>query len=93
MFKRGESPSSSLKGGGWEKIEVGIGGYAIINPKMRNFIKTAAFILIIIGTSGLLLNEYVWEHSSTLAIIFAILNLIGLISLAITRFSRSKEIT
>ena len=60
---------------------------------MRNFIKTTAFILIGIGTSGLLLNEFAWEHSSTLTIIFAIMNLAGLVSLAIAHFSRRKEIT
>ncbi len=60
---------------------------------MRNSLKTTAFIFIIIGTAGLLLNEFVWEHSTTCTIIFAILNLIGLISLAIIRFSRDKEIT
>ena len=69
------------------------GEYTIINPKKRNFIKTTALILIAIGTTGLLLNEFAWEHSTTCAIIFAILNLLGLISLAITHFSRDKEIT
>jgi Na+/alanine symporter len=60
---------------------------------MRNFIKTTAFILIAIGTAGLLLNEFVWEHSTTCTIIFAIMNLAGLVSLAITHFSERKEIT
>jgi Na+/alanine symporter len=60
---------------------------------MRNALKITAFIFIAIGTTGLLLNEFVWEHSTTCTIIFAILNLIGLISLAIIRFSRGKEIT
>ncbi len=49
---------------------------------MREFIKIAAFILIFIGTAGLLLNEFVWEHSSTLTIIFAVVNLVGLVTLA-----------
>jgi hypothetical protein len=93
VFKKGVSPSFYLKDGGWEKIEVGIGGYAIINPKMRNSLTITSFILIAIGTAGLLLNEFTWEHSTTCAIIFAILNLLGLISLAITHFSRGKEIT
>jgi len=92
VFKRGASPSFSLKGGGWEKIESkrGEGGYAIINPKMRNSLTITSFILIAIGTAGLLLNEFAWEHSTTCTIIFAILNLLGLISLAVTHFSRGR---
>ena len=49
---------------------------------MRNFLKTTAFILIIIGTAGLLLNEFVWEHSSTRTIILAVVNFVGLVNLA-----------
>ena len=75
MFKRGGSPSFSLKGGGrdkiekkngegWEKIKVGWG----------------------IGTAGLLLNEFVWEHSTTRTIIFAIVNFVGLVNLAFAHF-------
>ena len=60
---------------------------------MRNFIKITAFILIIIGTLGLLLNEFAWEHSTTRTIIFAVVNFVGLVSLAIAHFSKRKEIT
>ena len=59
---------------------------------MRNFIKITAFILIGIGTAGLLLNEFAWEHSSDLTIIFAIVNLVGLVSLAIAHLGMRKEI-
>ena len=61
--------------------------YVIINVEMRNFIKTAAFILIAVGTAGLLLNEFLCEHSSTSTIIFAVVNFVGLVSLAFAHFA------
>ena len=60
--------------------------HVIINIEMRKFLKTTAFILIIIGTAGLLLNEFVWEHSSTRTIIFAVVDFIGLVDLAFAHF-------
>jgi hypothetical protein len=60
--------------------------YAIINSEMRNFIKISGFALIIIGTAGLLLNEFVWEHSSTRTIIFAVVDFVGLVDLAFAHF-------
>lgn len=53
---------------------------------MKNFIMVTAFILIIIGTAGLLLNEFAWEHSSTRTIIFAVVNFVGLVNLAFAHF-------
>jgi len=58
---------------------------------MRNFLKTAAFILIIIGTAGLLLNEFVWEHSSTRTIIFAVVDFVGLVNLACAHFGMRAQ--
>ncbi|MFC1874621.1 hypothetical protein ACFLUX_01915 [Chloroflexota bacterium] len=58
---------------------------------LRNFIKTSGFVLIIIGTLGLLLNEFVWEHSSSRAIIFAVVNFVGLVNLAFTRFGMGTK--
>ena len=59
---------------------------------MKNFIKITAFILIIVGTVGLLLNEFLWEHSSTRTIIFAVVNFVGLVNLAFAHFGmRDKE--
>ena len=58
---------------------------------MRNFIKTTAFALIIIGTLGLLLNEFVWEHSTTRTIIFAIVNFVGLVNLAFAYFGYREK--
>jgi hypothetical protein len=48
---------------------------------LRNFIKISAFVLIIIGTAGLLLNEFAFEHSSARTIIFAVVEFVGLVNL------------
>ena len=53
---------------------------------MREFIKISGFILIIIGTAGLLVSEFAWEHSSTRTIIFAVVNFVGLVNLAFAHF-------
>lgn len=44
--------------------------------------KLIAFILLIIGTIGLLLNEFALNWGSTATIVFAVFNLIGIIALA-----------
>ena len=54
---------------------------------MRNILKITAFILIFIGTAGLLLNEFAWEQSTTRAIIFAVVNVVGLVTLGFAQFS------
>jgi len=56
--------------------------YNYSHMTLRNFIKISAFVLIIIGTAGLLLNEFVWEYSSTRTIIFAVVDFVGLVNLA-----------
>ncbi len=53
---------------------------------MKQFIKLSGFILIAIGTIGFLLNEFAWEYSSTRTIIFAVVNLVGFINLALAHF-------
>jgi len=49
---------------------------------VREFIKISGFVLIAVGTVGLLLNEFVWDTSSSRTIIFAVVNFVGLVSLA-----------
>jgi Na+/melibiose symporter-like transporter len=61
------------------------------NQHVRNFIQITAFILIIVGTAGLLLNEFAWEHSSTLTIIFGVVNLVGLVNLAFAFFGMREK--
>jgi len=46
--------------------------------------KLIAFILLIIGTIGLLLNELVFDWGSIATLILAALNLIGLAILALS---------
>jgi len=53
---------------------------------MRNLLKITGFILIAVGTICLLLNEFIWDSSFSRAIIFAVVNLIGLVSLALAHF-------
>ncbi|MFB0559348.1 MAG: hypothetical protein ACETVS_02295 [Dehalococcoidales bacterium] len=53
---------------------------------MRNFIKLSGFILIIIGTLGLLLNEFVWGAGTTRTLIFAAVDFVGLVNLAFAQF-------
>ena len=54
--------------------------------KLKNFIKISGFILVVIGTVGLLLNEFAWESSSTRTIILAVVNFVGLVNLAFAHF-------
>lgn len=58
---------------------------------LRNFIKISGFVLIIVGTAGLLLNEFAWEHSSSRAIIFAMVDFVGLVNLAFSHFGMEKS--
>jgi len=58
---------------------------------LKQFIKSGGFILIIIGTAGLLLNEFVWEHSSSRTIIFAVVNFVGLVNLAFAHFGLKQN--
>ena len=58
---------------------------------MRNFIIISAFILIIAGTAGLLLNEFAWQHSTTRTIIFAVVTFVGLVNLAFARFGMGQK--
>lgn len=53
---------------------------------MRAFIKISGFVLIIVGTGGLLLNEFVWDGGTTRAIIFAVVDFVGLVNLAFAHF-------
>jgi hypothetical protein len=53
---------------------------------LRNFIRISGFALIILGTAGLLLNEFVWEGSTTRTIIFGVVDFVGLVNLAFAQF-------
>ncbi|MFC2068496.1 hypothetical protein ACFLTP_05770 [Chloroflexota bacterium] len=49
---------------------------------MREAAKLSAFILLIIGTVGLLINEFVFHWGTPATIIFAVFNFVGLTILA-----------
>jgi hypothetical protein len=52
--------------------------------------KLIAFILLIIGTAGLLLNELVFDWGRVATLIFAVSNLIGFATLAFS-YWRTKD--
>ena len=60
---------------------------------MRNFVKISGFALILVGTVGLLLNEFVLDASSSCTISFAVVNFVGLVSLAFAHFVMRKSKT
>ena len=51
---------------------------------MRNAVMIGAFALLIIGTAGLLINEFVSGWGRTVTITFAVVNVFGLTLLAYT---------
>ena len=57
---------------------------------LQNFIKISGFVLITAGTVGLLLNEFVWNTSSSHTIILAVVNCVGLVNLAFAHFGMKK---
>ncbi len=61
--------------------------HVIINVEMREFIKISGFVLIFVGTVGLLLNEFVLDAPSSCTISFAVANFVGLVSLAFAHFA------
>jgi hypothetical protein len=51
---------------------------------MKEVVKLSGFILLIVGTLGLLINEFVFDWGRTATITFAALNIAGLATLAVT---------
>jgi len=58
---------------------------------MREAAKLIAFILLIIGTIGLLVNEFVTDWGGGVTITFACLNVLGLVLLAFTAWIMGKR--
>jgi len=58
---------------------------------MKNNIELSAFVLLINGTIGLLLNEFVFEWGRTATLLFATANVIGLAVLGYTYWKRSHK--
>ncbi len=59
---------------------------------MREVAKLSAFILLIIGTLGLLINESIFDWGRTATLTFAGLNVVGLAILAYTWWRVKKEV-
>ena len=59
---------------------------------MREVAKLSAFILLIIGTLGLLINEFIFDWGRTATLTFAALNVVGLAILAYTYWGMKKEV-
>jgi len=58
---------------------------------MREVAKLTAFILLIIGTIGLLVNEFVTDWGRGVTITFACLNVLGLVVLASATWTMGKR--
>ena len=57
---------------------------------MSEVLKLVGFILIAIGTIGLLVNEFVLDWGRAATLIFAVFNCVGLASLAFVHWGRKK---
>ena len=58
---------------------------------MREVAKLTAFILLIIGTVGLLVNEFLTDWGRGITITLACLNVLGLVLLAFAAWIRVKR--
>jgi len=54
---------------------------------MKNNISVIPFIILLIGTFGLLINEFIFNWGTILTLIFAVINIIGLFLLGIAYFN------
>ncbi|MFC1995673.1 hypothetical protein ACFLVM_02210 [Chloroflexota bacterium] len=57
---------------------------------MRESTLLIAFILLIIGTIGLLINEFIFNWGRGATVTFAIINVVGLASLAFAYWATKK---
>ncbi|MFC2007701.1 hypothetical protein ACFLVB_03800 [Chloroflexota bacterium] len=51
---------------------------------MNTILAPGSFILIIIGTLGLLANEFIFDWGSSATVTFAVFNLVGLAALVLS---------
>jgi len=58
---------------------------------MKKVVELSAFVLLIIGTLGLLTNEFVFDWGRTATVIFATANVIGLLALGFTYWSKEQD--
>jgi len=58
---------------------------------MREYTLLIAFVLLIVGTIGLLINELILDWGRCATLTFAIINVVGLASLAFAYWTRKKS--
>lgn len=58
---------------------------------MKKTIEVMPVVLLVFGTLGLLLNEYVFDWGRTATLSFAAVNVIGLLVLGYTLWMRGKD--
>jgi len=58
---------------------------------MKEAIKLSAFILLSVGTLGLITNEFIFDLGRIATLTFASINVIGLATLASVYWSRTKR--
>ena len=58
---------------------------------MRKFVRLSAFILLGIGTLGLLINEFILDWGRIATLTFAVMNVIGLATLAFTHLVKKEK--
>ena len=58
---------------------------------MREVVKLGAFILLGIGTIGLLSNEFIFDWGRVATLIFAVFNFVGLAILAFSYWGMRRE--
>ncbi len=57
---------------------------------MKEAVKLSGFILLVVGTFGLLVNELAIDWGRTATITFAIINIVGFITLAVSHWGFKK---
>jgi len=57
---------------------------------MREYTRLIAFVLLGVGTIGLLINELILDWGRCATLTFAIINVVGFVSLAFEYWTRKK---
>jgi hypothetical protein len=57
---------------------------------MRQVIELSAFIFLLVGTLGLLINEFVFDWGRAATLTFALANVIGLVALGSAHWSTKQ---
>ena len=57
---------------------------------MREYTLLIAFVRLIVGTIGLLINELILDWGRCATLTFAVINIVGLVSLAFAYWTRKK---